>query len=53
VAIASLVVLPIVVLAGHALMADASHWVHLAEYVLPQALRNTASPSRVTALACW
>ncbi|MCO5120599.1 MAG: iron ABC transporter permease [Burkholderiaceae bacterium] len=41
VAIASLVVLPIVVLAGHALMADASHWVHLAEYVLPQALRNT------------
>lgn len=40
-AVAFLVVLPVLVLAGHALMADSSHWVHLASYVLPQALWNT------------
>ncbi|WP_159913061.1 iron ABC transporter permease [Pantoea sp. 18069] len=39
--VAFLVLLPIVVLAGHALMADSSHWAHLANYVLPQALWNT------------
>lgn len=39
--VAFLVVLPVLVLAGHALMADSSHWVHLASYVLPQALWNT------------
>lgn len=40
-AVAFLVVLPVLVLAGHALMADSSHWAHLASYVLPQALLNT------------
>ncbi|MEG0786905.1 MAG: iron ABC transporter permease, partial [Comamonas sp.] len=39
--VAFLVVLPVLVLAGHALMADSSHWAHLASYVLPQALLNT------------
>lgn len=39
--VAFLVVLPVLVLAGHALMADSSHWIHLASYVLPQALWNT------------
>lgn len=39
--VAFLVVLPVWVLAGHALMADSSHWAHLASYVLPQALLNT------------
>jgi iron(III) transport system permease protein len=39
--VAFLVVLPVLVLAGHALMADSSHWTHLASYVLPQALLNT------------
>lgn len=39
--VAFLVVLPVLVLGGHALMADSSHWVHLASYVLPQALWNT------------
>ncbi len=40
-AVAFLVVLPVLVLAGHALMADSSHWAHLASYVLPQAMWNT------------
>ena len=40
-AVAFFVVLPVLVLAGHALMADSSHWAHLASYVLPQALLNT------------
>lgn len=40
-AVAFLVVLPVLVLAGHALMADSSHWSHLASYVLPQAMWNT------------
>lgn len=40
-AVAFLVVLPVLVLAGHALIADSSHWAHLASYVLPQALLNT------------
>ncbi len=40
--VALLVLLPVAVLAGHALLADASHWSHLLDYVLPQALRNTA-----------
>ncbi|WP_028604029.1 ABC transporter permease [Ottowia thiooxydans] len=39
--VAFLVVLPVLVLSGHALMADSTHWSHLASYVLPQALRNT------------
>ncbi len=39
--VAFLVVLPVLVLAGHALMADSSHWAHLASYVLPQAMLNT------------
>lgn len=42
VAVALLVLLPVLVLTGHALLADASHWSHLMDYVLPQALRNTA-----------
>ena len=40
-AVAFLVALPVLVLAGHALMADSSHWAHLASYVLPQAMWNT------------
>ena len=40
-AVAFLVVLPVLVLAGHAVMADSSHWAHLASYVLPQAMWNT------------
>ena len=39
--IAALVVLPVAVLAAHAWMADVGHWAHLAQFVLPQALRNT------------
>lgn len=39
--VATLVALPLVVLAGHALLADLTHWEHLARYVLPQALWNT------------
>jgi iron(III) transport system permease protein len=39
--VAALVALPVVALAGYALTADVTHWAHLADYVLPQALRNT------------
>ncbi|TCK34988.1 iron(III) transport system permease protein [Paraburkholderia sp. BL8N3] len=39
--IALVVLVPIAVLAAAALDADASHWAHLAAYVLPQAARNT------------
>ena len=42
-ALAALVVLaPLVSLALHALGADVAHWAHLVDYVLPQALANTA-----------
>ena len=39
--VAALVALPVVVLGGHALLADLTHWEHLTRYVLPQALWNT------------
>ncbi|MFT3803959.1 MAG: iron ABC transporter permease [Burkholderiaceae bacterium] len=40
--IALAVLVPVLALAAHALLADLSHWSHLARYVLPQALSNTA-----------
>jgi iron(III) transport system permease protein len=42
VAVAALVVAPLVSLIGYALKGDAEIWPHLAAYVLPQALANTA-----------